>query len=169
MAIYHCPLPLLWMGAPRTRKLVEVRPDLAGEWDEEGNSDISIYDLGSMSGLRVWWRCGTCGHRWQAAVNNRARGSGCPQCWRQRRQRREQVLAGHPLAETDRHLLREWDFARNERSPFDLSRGANWEAWWICSECAHRWPARVPNRTLMGSGCPACGHRLSPGEAATHR
>ena len=43
--------------------------------------------LGARSGLKLWWRCDTCGHEWRTAVSTRTDGSGCPACYRASRRR----------------------------------------------------------------------------------
>lgn len=53
-------------------------PDLVSEWDYEKN-DCLPTDLTEHSGKKVWWICHK-GHSWQATVDNRSKGSGCPYC-----------------------------------------------------------------------------------------
>jgi hypothetical protein len=58
------------------------RPDLAGEWDHEGNTKSpGQVTLGSH--YKAWWICSSNPNRpsWQAVVKSRALcGSGCPAC-----------------------------------------------------------------------------------------
>jgi hypothetical protein len=63
--------------ATKERNLVTLRPDLAAEWHER-NKD-SPFDCLPSSGKRVWWRCEH-GHEWEATLNNRYGGKGCPVC-----------------------------------------------------------------------------------------
>ena len=35
---------------------------------------------------KVWWKCSK-GHEWQAAIGSRNRGSGCPECAREKRRK----------------------------------------------------------------------------------
>ena len=61
-------------------------PDLAAEWS--GRNEGPPSKAWSKSRKNVWWRCKKCGHEWQAVVNSRVRGSGCPECARRNRQER---------------------------------------------------------------------------------
>lgn len=57
-----------------------VRPYLSEEWNYERNSPLTPSDIMSRVAKKVWWRCRTCGYEWEAAVNNRVAGRGCPKC-----------------------------------------------------------------------------------------
>ena len=58
--------------------LKDANPELYGELDLEKNKDIDINQLSATSGKRVWWRCSICGHEWEAIINSRTKGHGCP-------------------------------------------------------------------------------------------
>lgn len=64
------------------------------------------------------------------------------------------------MADAKPDLLAEWDPA-NERRASECTLGSKYKAGWICSACAHRWDARVQDRTLRGKGCPKCYKALS--------
>lgn len=59
--------------------LAIVNPDLSKEWDYEHNGELTPYDISANSSKKVWWKCVN-GHSWQATVDNRAIGRGCPIC-----------------------------------------------------------------------------------------
>jgi hypothetical protein len=73
------------LGVPHERSLAVRRPELAAELHSSRNGSIDTYTLGAASSRTVWWRCGVCGHDWEATVANRAAGTGCPACWQKRR------------------------------------------------------------------------------------
>lgn len=52
---------------------------LASEWDYELNESLTPQDVTAGSNKSVWWRCSS-GHKWQAQINARNRGNGCPYC-----------------------------------------------------------------------------------------
>lgn len=58
--------------------LLTINPELCKEWNYEKNK-ISPCEISPYSNQKVWWICEK-GHEWQAIVNNRAKGNGCPQC-----------------------------------------------------------------------------------------
>ncbi len=55
-------------------------PDLMKEWDYTKNEGINPEDLTCGSGVRVWWKCSICGNEWDATINHRTHGRGCPIC-----------------------------------------------------------------------------------------
>lgn len=68
-----------------TNNLQTVRPDLAEEFDCIKN-DTTPDRVMAGSQKRVWWKCKTCGHEWQAYISLRHhQNSGCPQCSKHRR------------------------------------------------------------------------------------
>ena len=58
--------------------LVTTHPNIAGQWNP--SNDISIYEVTAGSNKKVGWICNDCGNRWEATINNRTSGSGCPKC-----------------------------------------------------------------------------------------
>jgi DNA-directed RNA polymerase subunit RPC12/RpoP len=64
------------------RSLAVKYPDVAAELDPQRNLGLDPTQLGARSGLKLWWRCATCGHEWKTAVSTRTDGSGCPACYK---------------------------------------------------------------------------------------
>lgn len=63
------------------RKITETLSSidrLMQEWDWEKNI-LNPASLGSQSNQRAWWKC-KYGHSWEAKINNRYHGRGCPIC-----------------------------------------------------------------------------------------
>ena len=59
--------------------LKTINPKLAKEWNFKRNK-LRPTQVSSNSNKKVWWKCSQ-GHEWMATVNDRNRGSGCPQCY----------------------------------------------------------------------------------------
>ena len=59
--------------------LTTINPTLAKEWNYEKNGDLKPEDFMPNSNKKVWWKCKK-GHEWQAKINNRNHGTGCPYC-----------------------------------------------------------------------------------------
>jgi hypothetical protein len=73
---------------PPGRSFADRCPDLVIEWDRMRNRGVTPRDVSYGSHFRAWWRCArNSAHRWEAVVNERARGSGsgCPFCAGKRR------------------------------------------------------------------------------------
>ena len=71
---------------PSGASFAERHPELLHEWDRAANGRVGPRDVSHGSHFRAWWRCErNAAHRWQAEVNERSRGSGCPFCAGKRR------------------------------------------------------------------------------------
>lgn len=66
--------------------LATTKPSLSREWHPTKNSPLKTHDVLAGSTRKVWWKCKN-GHDWKAAINSRARGSGCPECYKLRRKK----------------------------------------------------------------------------------
>lgn len=58
-------------------------PYIAEEWNYEKNGSILPSEVTPHSNLKVWWICKE-GHEWQATINSRSQGRGCPECSKER-------------------------------------------------------------------------------------
>ena len=58
--------------------LAHQHPQLIKEWNFEKNS-FSPENVTSHSGKKAWWKCDK-GHEWQATIDSRSNGVGCPYC-----------------------------------------------------------------------------------------
>ena len=64
--------------------LATVNPKLASQWDYEKNSPLKPNDVLPRSMKKVWWICEK-GHNFEATIDNRTKGSGCPLCSHERK------------------------------------------------------------------------------------
>ncbi len=58
--------------------LFTIAPNLEKEWDFNKNI-IDPYRISYGSKEKAWWKC-LRGHSWEATINSRVRGNGCPEC-----------------------------------------------------------------------------------------
>ena len=70
--------------------LETVNPTLAMEWNYEKNNGLTPADVSPGSNKKVWWKCRE-GHEWQAMINNRNRGRGCPICAKEKRKKKIEI------------------------------------------------------------------------------
>ena len=134
-------------------------PELAKQWHPEKNGSLTPEMVMPTTHRKVWWQCGR-GHSWQAQVNARTRGTGCPVCGNRK------VAAGeNDLATVLPAVAAQWDRERNGTlSPEAVLPGSSVKVWWRC-EKGHRWQASVKSRCSNGAGCPVCtGKQVLPGE-----
>lgn len=69
----------------RHQSFAKEHPELLAEWDA-GKNDRPPEQYAARSNAKVWWKCKQ-GHRWQATLDSRSQGSGCPVCAREQRKR----------------------------------------------------------------------------------
>ena len=131
-------------------------PELAKEWHPTKNGELTPADVTEGSGKKVWWYLPyddkVSGKHfefeWQAIIQSRARGSGCP------------FLSGraawkgyNDLQTKNPELAKEWHPTKNRKlTSADVSAHSNKKVWWKC-RCGCEWRSTVSERS-NGSGCP---------------
>ena len=144
------------LKATSLNNLVINNPDLASEWHYEKNYPNRPEDFLSGSNVKVWWRCKTDNsHIWEALINSRNRGHGCPICSGLIATEKNNLLVNHP------DTASEWHYEKNHPNrPEDFLSGSGKTFWWRCSQDnRHEYEARIAHRTREGSGCPICVNR----------
>ena len=63
-------------------RILDKYPDLLKEWNYDKNHDIKPEQVAGKTNVKIWWKCSICGHEWEASINHRCGGSGCPKCYR---------------------------------------------------------------------------------------
>ena len=65
----------------KEKQYVSDNAQLMAEWDFEKNTELGFdpQKLTCGSGKKVWWKCSK-GHKWEAIIQSRTRGNGCPFC-----------------------------------------------------------------------------------------
>jgi DNA-directed RNA polymerase subunit RPC12/RpoP len=109
-------------------------------------------DVMPNSGIKVWWKCSK-GHEWNATINHRNQGHGCPYCAGQK------VLKGYnDLQTANPDLAKEWNYEKNGNlTPEIFTANSGIKVWWRCAK-NHEWQAIIANRN-RGRGCPYCSGR----------
>jgi hypothetical protein len=133
-----------------------LNPKLAEQWHPAKNGDFTPNDVTTGSNKKVWWQCNKrTEHEWEASVNNRTNGYGCPFCTGQR------VCADNSLQTLFPDISRQWHPTKNLRTPNDYTSNSGIKVWWKC-ERGHEWEARIACRTKENAtGCPYCaGQRV---------
>lgn len=112
----YCSGQKVWVGY---NDFASRYPALAEEWDYAKNEGMTPSMVTHKSNRKVWWKCRN-GHSWQAAVNHRASGHGCPYC-----SGRYAVPGYNDLGTLNRLLAAEWDYDKNgEALPKDFTPGS---------------------------------------------
>ena len=136
------------------KQYISENAQLMAEWNWERNTNFDPSQLTIGSGKKVWWKCGK-GHEWQAPVDRRSNGKGCPYC-----SGRCAIKGKNDLQTVNPTLAKEWNYERNNGlTPMDVLPNSNKMVWWKCSK-GHEWYARINSRSGK-NGCPYCSGRYA--------
>ena len=147
------------MAEKKEKKYIIENSALMAEWDWEKNNELGL-DVSRLTcgmNIKVNWRCQKCGCCWTTTINNRNRGTGCPECaQRQRSATRRTPKQGNAMLDIRPELIEDWDYKRNTISPNELNAGSDTKVWWRCHICKHSWQTSVYNRARLSRNCPQC-------------
>lgn len=132
--------------------LATTHPELIKQWHPTKNKYITPFDAGAGSDKKVWWKCDVGeDHEWQASINTRIQGSGCPCCTGQKTVLSNCLFTTHP------DVAKQWHPTKNlPLTPFDVTFGSGKRVWWRCDKADnHEWDCLIYRRT-RGGGCPFC-------------
>ena len=128
--------------------LIAINPKLAREWHPTKNGSLTSNDVMRYSNKKVWWICKIV-HEWEAAIDHRSNGTGCPYC------SGKAVNDENCLNTTNPELAREWHPTKNgSLLPKDVTPYSHRKVWWLCKN-GHEWEVAITNRSI-GKGCPYC-------------
>ena len=136
------------------KKYIIDNAELMAEWNWEKNTELSFDPnlLTVGSGKKVWWKCSK-GHEWQATIDRRSQGKGCPYC-----SGRNAIKGKNDLQTVNPALAKEWNHDKNNGlTPTDVLPSSNKKVWWKCGK-GHEWQAMIRSRN-DGRGCPYCSGR----------
>ena len=141
--------------------LETVCPDLAKEWDKEKNEGLLPSQFTRGSHYYAWWTCHRCGHGWRARVGSRSRGSGCPECAKEKlRARNATPKKGQSLADLYPNIASELvKELNNGIDATSIKPGSNYVYTWRCAMCGETWTEMALVRTCRHrdeAGCPSC-------------
>ncbi len=137
--------------------LATTDPEIAEQWNYEKNIGLTPKDFVRGSAKMVWWKCEK-GHEWQARLFWRTKmGNGCPYCCNQK------ILTGYnDLATIAPELVQEWDFDKNDKTPYEVAPNTRRTFWWKCKN-GHSYYAAISEKR-RGRGCPYCSsHKVLAG------
>jgi hypothetical protein len=69
------------MADKKEKKYVSDNARLMDEWNWEKNEKLGFnpYHMAQRSNKKTWWKCKN-GHEWEATIDHRNSGQGCPIC-----------------------------------------------------------------------------------------
>ncbi len=119
---------------------------------------LSPADVTEFNHNKVWWKCSTCGNKWEAVISSRTVGRGCPKCGKEiniKKKIQTEILKRGSLLDSGSSCLKEWDYDKNDTSPAEYTVGSGKSVWWKCGVCGKSWRAKIHHR-VNGIGCPQC-------------
>ena len=129
-----------------------LNPEIATTWNYERNGKLKPDSFTANSNKIIWWKCSE-GHEWQAPINRRNNGFGCPYC-----SGRYAIKGENDLHTISPALAKEWNHEKNNGlTPLGVKLNSHEKVWWKCSK-GHEWQATVAHRS-RGRGCPYCAGR----------
>jgi hypothetical protein len=131
-------------------------PKLSKEWHPTKNEDLTPKDVTLNNNEKVWWQCQK-DHEWQAVIQSRFRGAGCPFCSGLFATEENNLQVINP------ELTKEWHPVKNgDMTPKDVLPKSGKKVWWQCAK-GHEWKAAIAKRS-NGTKCPYCAGRLASRE-----
>lgn len=152
----------MYLISEKSKSLALINAGLANEWHPTKNGVLTPGKISYSSNRNVWW-LGQCGHEWEAKVNNRFNGNGCPICYenttgRRIGHRRRLIKGENDLTTENPELAREWHLTKNkDLLPSNFLSGSHSKVWWL-GKCGHEWEATIGSRN-SGVGCPYCSNK----------
>lgn len=128
-------------------------PLLLKEWNVEENQGKKPEDYSTGSNEKIIWKCSKCGYHWEATINSRVQGSGCPRC-----NGSVPTTGVNDFATCYSEIAKEWDYEKNNKKPEEVSSHASIKYWWVCPEC-HKSYLASPAHRAEGTGCPKCARK----------
>lgn len=146
----------------RTDTLQSENPQLALQWHPYKNMPLTPNDFTYGSGRKIWWQCPN-NHEWEATINSRSQGHGCPHCVGKTPTSNKSLkpTKDRNFATEYPELLKEFDLIKNTNlDPEKLCPRSCRKVWWKC-ERGHSWQATITNRTRKqySNSCPYCCNR----------
>ena len=133
---------------PGFNDLETTNPELAKQVSP--NSKIKATEVTVNSGKQMVWMC-SMGHEWEARVDSRYNGNGCPYC-----SGRRAIVGVNDLATVKPELAKEVS-PNSKIKATEVTVGSGERLLWICSK-GHEWEATAVVRS-RGNGCPYCSNR----------
>jgi very-short-patch-repair endonuclease len=144
------------MSFNKNNSIAYTHPEIAEDWDFESNKNITPSDISKTSKLSVWWKCKN-DHKYKVSIHSRIRSEGCKICNAPKNNhnlRKAKLLKGRSFAQAKPELLSEWNYAKNEIKPNEISEKSHIKVWFKCTN-NHEWQS-TPQRRSRGDGCPEC-------------
>lgn len=131
--------------------LAAKNPEIAKEWHPEKNKPLVPEMFHPRSGKKVWWICEK-NHEWEATIDHRAVGRGCPVC------SGKKVHPDNSLATLDPEIASLWYQPQNNLTPHEVTLNSGKKAWFKCPAGHFTYTAVASKVSSRGCAhCPGIG------------
>ena len=132
--------------------LATADPQLASEWHPIKNGSLTPSDVMSSSKKKIWWICSE-EHEWNATLDSRNKGHGCPYCSGRRAVKGKNDLASHRP-----DIAKLWHPTKNGNKDINEVTVASGRKFWWLGECGHEWETKVSTMCAKNTLtlCPIC-------------
>jgi len=138
----------------KKNSLMSVNPELAREWHSTLNLNLTPLDVFSSCAQKVWWQCQTNkNHFWEASLNKRSNGRGCPYCSGNKAHNTNCLWVTHP--EVAKMLF-------EPNVGYDITFGSNRKEEFVCPNCLNKTEKKNVNSVVrQGLSCHMCSDGVS--------
>jgi hypothetical protein len=150
-----CPICANEKRKPRNPPLTQTHPLLVKQWHQIKNGSL-VPNESIRASRKIWWKCDKGeDHEWEATIQKRKGGQGCPIC------KGLKVVQSNSFAFKFPDLIRELHPTKNhDLDPNKLYYQSTKRVWWKCDKGEdHEWITSINKRTERGQGCPVCSSR----------
>jgi cytochrome c-type biogenesis protein CcmH/NrfF len=137
---------------PKGKSLAETHPEVAKQWHPTKNGNFTAYNFTKGSIKKVWWKCDKADdHEWEATINKRTSGTGCPCCTGQK------VVLSNCTTTTHPKIAKQWHPTLNgSLTPYDFTANSGEKVWWKFDKADdHEWQDRITDIS-NGKNCKVC-------------
>src|SRR5208283_2030649 len=101
--------------------LATTHPELAKQWHPTKNGDLTPYKVIAGSSKKIWWQCLVVpDHEWEAVINSRVKGNGCPCCSGHKVVLSNCLIISHP------EIAKQWHSTKNgDLTPYNIVAGSH--------------------------------------------
>ncbi len=133
----------------KENSIEKLYPKVLKDWDYDKNK-IRPSSVTPGSEKRVWWKCEK-GHSYEQQIFSHIKGAGCPYC-----DGKIVITGENDLQTLYPEIAKEWDYEKNELTPFQVNAHSHIKVWWKC-EKGHSYLNSVDKRTgKQKEKCPYC-------------
>jgi DNA-directed RNA polymerase subunit RPC12/RpoP len=134
-------------------------PEVGPIWYIEGNNGLRADEVIYSSGYYYNFICNI-GHKWSRPIDKIVQYNfTCDYC-----EGRKLLPEFNSFGVRYKELASEWDYEKNDFSPFDVLPISNSYVFWVCNECSGKYRAMIKERVNGNYECPYCNDkRPNPG------